>query len=882
MLSEKEFYILRSIAISSSKLTQREIQEITSYSLGTINKFINGLIEKNYINENYAITIEGEHILEKYRVNNAIILAAGISSDNNPIIKNIPKGLYIVRGELLIERIIKQLHDAGIKKIFVIVGYKMDQFFYLEKKFNVTLIPNIEYLSRNNTGSIYCAKEVLGNSYVIPNDVYFERNVFSKYEYKSYYAVMYDDSKSKKTFVTVDNSNRIINIYKNNDNGLVMLGHCYLKTDFCNKYLKFLENVYYKHETKRMFWEEIIYPHINEVALYAKKYEKGIIREFNELAELKEFDDQFINNINCDIYNLICKIFNATKSEITNIQPINENSIDILFKFKVRNNDFIFCYPINKSLPVFNYNNVAINNRLAKLYGMNDSFVYENELGYQISLDTQPIVDFDIDKYVEFITKMQSVDTVSSQIFDYREKINDIFDKFDENQNLRLQKFSDIRERIFSILTKIENDNWTKKFSHNNILKNKFRLCDGSLTLTDWKFSGINDIGYDIASISCLFSNNMYLRDDIIKKFIDLSHETRMHLYECQAVTCYYRFLLGIYYSDFENEFANNIYSNWKSTIFYLENSEIYSKMKLNEFLTNDQVHYVEEKIKEKFLSVIPLSGGVTNSTYKLTSCSGKVYAVRIPGKGTNEYINRKYEMNNILKINDMKIMPKVTCADYETGILIMDYIEDSLPCTMKDFYDNKVLSNVCYLLTAIHSSSIKFENEFDIPATQDMYRNHFKNIGGKTPEILLQNEKKMDKWMKYLFKKYPKILVPCHIDPKLNNFLKKDKQLFLIDWEYSGMSDLYFELANFTLTNNLNNEEEEIFIKTYCRVSSIKFIKEKYLLYKFATDYLWIYWHLIKCQQNSMIEYNEMSWNKRLKRALNVISIIEKGELNL
>lgn len=135
---------------------------------------------------------------------------------------------------------------------------------------------------------------------------------------------------------------------------------------------------------------------------------------------------------------------------------------------------------------------------------------------------------------------------------------------------------------------------------------------------------------------------------------------------------------------------------------------------------------------------------------------------------------------------------------------------------------------------------------------------------------------------MKYLFKKYPKILVPCHIDPKLNNFLKKDKQLFLIDWEYSGMSDLYFELANFTLTNNLNNEEEEIFIKTYCRVSGIKFIKEKYLLYKFATDYLWIYWHLIKCQQNSMIEYNEMSWNKRLKRALNVISIIEKGELNL
>lgn len=93
-------------------------------------------------------------------------------------------------------------------------------------------------------------------------------------------------------------------------------------------------------------------------------------------------------------------------------------------------------------------------------------------------------------------------------------------------------------------------------------------------------------------------------------------------------------------------------------------------------------------------------------------------------------------------------------------------------------------------------------------------------------------------------------------------------------------MADLYFELANFTLTNNLTSEEEKIFIDAYCKASGIEFIREKYLLYKFATDYLWIYWHLIKCQQNSMIEYNEMSWNKRLKRAQKVLAVIEKESM--
>ena len=126
------------------------------------------------------------------------------------------------------------------------------------------------------------------------------------------------------------------------------------------------------------------------------------------------------------------------------------------------------------------------------------------------------------------------------------------------------------------------------------------------------------------------------------------------------------------------------------------------------------------------------------------------------------------------------------------------------------------------------------------------------------------------------LGKRYSNELVPCHVDPKLENFLLTNYQIYLIDWEYSGMADVYFELANFTLTNNLNLEEEKMFLANYIQMSKIKFIEEKYILYKIATDYLWIFWHLIKLEQKQNIEYNEKKWKERLDRALKNLKKLE------
>lgn len=75
-----------------------------------------------------------------YCVDNAIILAAGTASRFAPLSYEKPKALIEVKGEVLIERQIRQLQEAGIPEIILVVGYKKEQFYYLQEKFGVRIV----------------------------------------------------------------------------------------------------------------------------------------------------------------------------------------------------------------------------------------------------------------------------------------------------------------------------------------------------------------------------------------------------------------------------------------------------------------------------------------------------------------------------------------------------------------------------------------------------------------------------------------------------------------------------------------------------------------------------------------------------------------------
>ena len=100
------------------------------------------------------------------KVDNAIIMAARSSSRFAPLSYEQHKAMTSVRGEVLIERQIQQLREAGIPEIIVVTGYKAEQFEWLKEHYHVRLVQNAEYLTRNNNGSIWTVRKELGNSYI--------------------------------------------------------------------------------------------------------------------------------------------------------------------------------------------------------------------------------------------------------------------------------------------------------------------------------------------------------------------------------------------------------------------------------------------------------------------------------------------------------------------------------------------------------------------------------------------------------------------------------------------------------------------------------------------------------------------------------------------
>ena len=202
---------------------------------------------------------------------NAIILAAGTSSRFVPISFEIPKSLLKVRGEILIERQIKQLQEAGIYDITVVVGYKKELFYYLKDKYNVSIVDNEEYHIYNNTSSLMKVLDKLENTYICSSDNYFTKNVFLEDEEQAYYSAIYINGKTNEYCIQYDEENTITEVIIGGENSYVMLGHVYFDKNFSDSFKEILKNEYKNEEIRKKLWEQVYIKHISALKMKIKK-----------------------------------------------------------------------------------------------------------------------------------------------------------------------------------------------------------------------------------------------------------------------------------------------------------------------------------------------------------------------------------------------------------------------------------------------------------------------------------------------------------------------------------------------------------------------------------------------------------------------------------
>lgn len=273
---------------------------------------------------------------------NAIIIAAGTSSRFVPLSYERPKGLIEVKGEVLIERQIRQLHEGGIYDITIVVGYMANLFTYLSKKYNVSIVKNEDYYCYNNTSSLIRVLNKLHNTYICCSDQYYENNPFLTQPQESAYAVLYAKGTTNEYCIKINDRNQIQNVSIGGKDCWYMAGFSFFNSEFSDKFKKILRQEYNLLNTRLSYWEDVYIKHINTLPFMIPiKFTDNELLEFDSIDELRQYDKSYINYTRSTYINDICNKINCKESHLSGFRKIT-NKNGVAFTFKYHNADYIY------------------------------------------------------------------------------------------------------------------------------------------------------------------------------------------------------------------------------------------------------------------------------------------------------------------------------------------------------------------------------------------------------------------------------------------------------------------------------------------------------------------------------------------------------------
>ena len=180
-----------------------------------------------------------------------------------------------------------------------------------------------------------------------------------------------------------------------------------------------------------------------------------------------------------------------------------------------------------------------------------------------------------------------------------------------------------------------------------------------------------------------------------------------------------------------------------------------------------------------------------------------------------------------------------------------------------------ETLDKVTTQLRNLHTSGAEFQGRFSFLNDYNVYRADYFTVASEAPAELAQVEEEIVALITRMEEKYAGANAPLHGDTALQNFMICKDRAYLIDWEYSSSGDYYLDLANFVILNDLTPELEKSFLCSYEDKMQGKLDYGKFLLFKMAVSFMWVYWHLGRLVRSIQIDYNESHWKKCLNKAI-------------
>jgi len=239
------------------------------------------------------------------------------------------------------------------------------------------------------------------------------------------------------------------------------------------------------------------------------------------------------------------------------------------------------------------------------------------------------------------------------------------------------------------------------------------------------------------------------------------------------------------------------------------------------------------------------LSGALTNQSYKVTT-DGGVYVLRLAGEGTCEYVDRAAERHNARVAAVVGVNADVLYFDARAGTMLTRFLEGS-PVAGEDLrQDRGVLSRAVSALGRVHRLGRVFRSRFDVFARVDRYLHLLFDLGMPPPDDFYELERET-RAIRRALEASPGPLVPCHNDPWPGNLLDTGERVRVIDWEYSGMNDPVWDLADLSVEAGLGLEGDRMMLEVYRGVPAPPALYSRLELFKAASDLHWAIWGFVQ-----------------------------------
>lgn len=577
-MNKQESDVLKTL-FTEPFINQRILSETSGHSLGVVNRALKNLTAEGYLSDELQPTIKALHEYNAKAPKNAIILAAGFGMRMVPINLSTPKAFLEVNSEPLIERIIKQLHEIGVKDITIVVGFMKESFDYLIDEYGVDLVVNSDYTVKNNLSSLALVAERISNTYIVPSDIWCDRNPFNSHELYSWYMV--SDIVDNESDVRVNRKMELVKAGEHTG-GNAMVGIAYLLEEDAASIRDKIKKLNASGKHDEDFWEIALYKG-DRMVIPARVVHASNVVEINTYEQLRELDGES-SHLRSEALDVIAHTFNVKTEDIEDITVLKKGMTNRSFLFSVHGNKYIMRIPGEGTDQLINRAEEAEVFKTISGLGLCDDPIYINpKNGYKITkfLDGIRVCDADSEQdLIRCMEKLRSFHQMNLSVphaFDIFGQI-EFYETLWKGQPSMYKDYSVTKAKVLSLKPFIDGLEKDWCLTHIDAVPDNFLFytpAEGSeeeLQLTDWEYSGMQDPHVDIAMF-CIYS--MYNKKQV-DRLIDIYFKnkcdktTRAKIYAYIAMCgllwsnwCEFKAKLGVEFGEYslrQYRFAKDYY----------------------------------------------------------------------------------------------------------------------------------------------------------------------------------------------------------------------------------------------------------------------------------------------------------------------------------